>query len=73
MSYYYVVPAFLTVLFVFCCLFVRFMLAFFDRFNFFWDWWDSKRKAFPALIIVEIAYFGAILYYIVYCELSGSA
>jgi len=72
MGYYYIVPTFLTILFMFSYLLVHFMLGVFDRLNFFWDWWDDKRKAFPALIVVELAYFGAILYYIVYWELSGN-
>ncbi len=72
MGYYYIVPTFLTVLFVFSYLLVHTLLAAFDRLNFFWDWWDDRRKAFPPLIIVEIIYFGAILYYIVYWELSGN-
>ncbi|GAB1351576.1 hypothetical protein MASR1M12_03060 [Erysipelotrichia bacterium] len=44
----------------------------YDQLNFFWDWWDRQRKAFPILLGVEIAYFAAILYYIVYWELSGN-
>ncbi|GAB4278771.1 MAG: hypothetical protein Kow0029_22310 [Candidatus Rifleibacteriota bacterium] len=72
MAYYYVVPSFLTGLFVFSYLLVHFLLAIFDRLNFFWDWWDDMRKAFPLLFLVELAYYGAILYYIVYWELSGN-
>lgn len=72
MTYYYVIPLFLTALFVFSYLLVHFMLAVFDRLNFFWDRWDSLRKRYPILIGAELAYFGAILYYIVYWELSGS-
>jgi hypothetical protein len=51
---------------------VHLLLGIFDKLNFFWDWWDSKRKAIPALIAVELIYFAGILYYIVYWELSGS-
>jgi hypothetical protein len=72
MGYYYVIPVFLTLLFTFCYLLVTVLMAVFDRLNFFWDWWDDKRRAFPFLIGVEFAYFAAILYYIVYWELSGN-
>jgi hypothetical protein len=67
-----VVPTFLTALFVFSYLLVHFLLAVFDRLNFFWDWWDTQRKKHPSMIVVEVAYFAAILYYIVYWELSGN-
>lgn len=72
MGYYYAIPVFLTLLFAFSYLLVHTLLAVFDRFNFFWDWWDRKRRAYPILIGIEIAYFAAILYYIVYWELSGN-
>ena len=72
MGYYYAIPTFLTLLFAFSYLLVHTLLAAFDRLNFFWDWWDRQRKAYPILIGAEIAYFGAILYYIVYWELSGN-
>lgn len=72
MAYYYVIPIFLTLLFAFCYLLVHVMLGVFDRLNFFWDWCDDMRKAFSPLIGIEIAYFAAILYYIVYWELSGN-
>ena len=72
MAYYYIIPACLTLLFAFSWALVHTLLAVFDRLNFFWDWWDRQRKAFPILIGAEIAYFAAILYYIVYWELSGN-
>jgi hypothetical protein len=72
MAYYYAIPIFLTLLFAFCYLLVHALLGIFDRLNFFWDWWDGKRKRYPLLIGVEIVYFAAILYYIVYWELSGN-
>jgi hypothetical protein len=72
MAYYYIVPVFLTLVFIFSYLLVHLLLGFFDRLNFFWDWWDKLKKKIPALIVLEIAYFGAILYYIVYWELSGN-
>jgi hypothetical protein len=72
MNYYYAVPTFLTLLFVFSYLLVHILLAIFDKLNFFWDWWDDMRKKFPALIAIEVAYYVAVLYYIVYWELSGN-
>ena len=69
---YYLIPVVLTVLYAFAYGMVQLMLAFFDHLNFFWDWWDKQRKALPFLVILEFIYFGAILYYIVYCELSGN-
>ena len=72
MFYYYIIPIILTVIFAFAYGLVHLLLALFDRLNFFWDWWDEKRKRFPFLIALEFVYFGLILYYIVYCELSGN-
>jgi hypothetical protein len=72
MTYYYVVPTFLTALFIFSYLLVHFLLGVFDRLNLLWDWWDDIRKAHPWVIALELVYFGAILYYIVYWELSGN-
>ncbi|MDD3147636.1 MAG: hypothetical protein PHD82_10065 [Candidatus Riflebacteria bacterium] len=72
MAYYYIIPVCLTLLFAFSWGLVHTLLAIFDRLNFFWDWWDGQRRAFPILLGVEIAYFAAILYYIVYWELSGN-
>lgn len=72
MSYYYIIPMILTVVYAFAYGLVHVLLALFDRLNFFWDWWDVKRKEYPFLVILEFIYFGLILYYIVYCELSGN-
>ena len=72
MFYYYVVPIILTVVFAFSYMLVHLLLALFDRLNFFWDFWDKQRKDYPFIIILEFIYFGLILYYIVYCELSGN-
>ncbi len=72
MSYYYIVPLILTLVFAFSYLLVHLLLALFDKLNFFWDWWDEVRKNYPIVIIFEFIYFGLILYYIVYCELSGN-
>lgn len=48
------------------------MLGLFDRINPLWDLWDRWKEKFPAIVIIEFVYFGAILYYIVYWELSGT-
>ena len=72
MFYYYIVPIILSVVFAFSYMLVHLLLALFDRLNFFWDFWDNLRKDFPFVIIIEFIYFGLILYYIVYCELSGN-
>ena len=72
MFYYYIIPIILTIVFAFSYLLVHLLLALFDRLNFFWDWWDELRKDYPILIGLEFIYFGLILYYIVYCELSGN-
>lgn len=72
MFYYYIIPLILTVVFIFAYMLVQVLLALFDRLNFFWDWWDELRKQYPFLICLEFVYFGLILYYIVYCELSGN-
>jgi hypothetical protein len=69
---YYAIPLFLTVLFAVAYLIVHLMLLCFDLLNPFWDWWDGLRKKYPFLIGAELIYFAAILYYIVYYELSGS-
>ena len=72
MSYYYIVPIILTVVFAFSYALVHLLLALFDRLNFFWDAWYQIRKDYPFVIVFEFVYFGLILYYIVYCELSGN-
>lgn len=72
MFYYYIIPVILTIVFAFAYMLVQLVLALFDKLNFFWDWWDEQRKAYPFLIALEFIYFGLILYYIVYCELSGN-
>lgn len=73
MFYYYIIPLVLTALFTFSYMLVHLLLALFDRLNFFWDWWDNIRKQYPIVICLEFIYFGLILYYIVYCELSGNS
>ena len=72
MQYYYIAPFFLTLVFVFSYWLVHLMLGIFDRANIFWDWWDKTKEAFPALFAMELVYYAAILYYIVYWELSGT-
>jgi hypothetical protein len=72
MLYYYAIPFALTVLFAFAYLLVQIMLMLFDLLNPFWDYWDTIRKKHSILIGFEFIYFAAILYYIVYYELSGS-
>lgn len=71
-GFYYLIPLYLTVLYAFSYFLVFISLKVFDCCNSFWDKWEGFRKDFPPLIIVEIAYFGAVLYYIVYYELSGT-
>ncbi|MCK9456679.1 MAG: hypothetical protein BWY02_00675 [bacterium ADurb.Bin157] len=72
MLYYYAIPFALTLLFAFAYLLVQIMLVLFDLLNPFWDYWDTIRKKYSILIGFEFIYFAAILYYIVYYELSGS-
>ncbi|MBF0545538.1 MAG: hypothetical protein HQM08_13940 [Candidatus Riflebacteria bacterium] len=72
MLYYYIIPFYLTGVFLISYTVVRVMLSIFDFFNFFWDWWDKKRRQFPWLFLLEIAIIGAFIYYIVYWELSGA-
>lgn len=72
MLYYYAIPFALTVLFAFAYLLVQIMLMLFDLLNPFWDYWDTIHKKHSILIGFEFIYFAAILYYIVYYELSGS-
>ncbi|NLV94432.1 MAG: hypothetical protein GX031_07790 [Candidatus Riflebacteria bacterium] len=72
MLYYYAIPFALTLLFAFAYLLVQIMLVLFDLLNPFWDYWDTIRKKYSILIGFEFIYFAAILYYIVYYELSGT-
>lgn len=72
MLYYYAIPFALTLLFAFAYLLVQIMLVLFNLLNPFWDYWDTIRKKYSILIGFEFIYFAAILYYIVYYELSGS-
>lgn len=72
MSYYYIIPLILTIIFSFSYALVHLLLALFNKLNFFWDFWDKFRKDYPFVIVFEFIYFGLILYYIVYCELSGN-
>lgn len=72
-SFYYAVPLYLTIIYAFSYFMVFISLKVFDCVNVFWDKWEGFRKAFPPLVIAELAYFGAVLYYIVYYELSGTS
>ena len=73
MQYYYIAPMFLTLVFIFSYWLVHIMLGLFDRLNPIWDLWDRWKEKAPPIVIIELAYYVAILYYIVYWELSGSA
>jgi len=73
MLYYYVIPAYLTGVFLVSYAIVRAMLTGFDLFNFFWDWWDRQRRAWPVMAWLEFVILGGLIYYIVYWELSGAS
>ena len=72
MFYYYLVPAFLTGVFLGSYALVRFLLEVFDWFNFFWDWWDERQKRYPVMLYLEYLILGAFVYYIIRWELSGT-
>jgi len=72
MTYYFVIPSFLTLVFVVSYLLVNLLLMAFDSLNFFWDWWDGLRRVFPALFVAEYAILGGFVYYIIKWELSGT-
>ena len=73
MAYYYFIPCYLTAVFLTSYGVVRLMLSVFDALNFFWDWWDRQRRAFPVMVILEWIILLGFVYYIVYWELSGAA
>lgn len=72
MFYYYIAPFYLTGVFLGSYLVVRVLLAMFDFFNFFWDWWDEKKRNLPFMLLFEIMILGGFVYYIVWWELSGT-
>jgi len=72
MLYYYVVPCYLTGVFLVAYLVVRLILGVFDLANPFWDAWDRWKRSFAALGILEYVILLAFIYYIVYYELSGA-
>ncbi len=72
MAYYYVVPCFLTAVFLASYWLVQALLWVFDFLNRFWDQWDEIRTAHPFVIYIEYAYLAGLVYYIVKWELSGS-
>lgn len=72
MLYYYIVPFYLTGVFMAAYLVVRLILGVFDLANPFWDAWDRWKKAFSPLWVLEYVILGAFIYYIVYYELSGA-
>jgi len=72
MFYYYVIPTFLTLVFLASYWLVHVLLMIFDALNFFWDWWDSLKRGLPFLPIIEFLIIGGFIYYIVKWELSGT-
>ena len=72
MLYYYVVPLYLTGVFLGSYFLVRMLLGIFDFFNFFWDWWDEKKRDYPIMGWLEYIILAAFVYYIVLWELSGT-
>ena len=72
MVLYYVIPAYLTAVFVAAYWVVQFLLVIFDVLNFFWDWWDAKRAVYPLMAYSEFFILGGFVYYIVKWELTGA-
>ncbi|RCK79288.1 MAG: hypothetical protein OZSIB_0159 [Candidatus Ozemobacter sibiricus] len=72
MAYYYVVPFYLTAVFLVAYQVVSLMLRVFDFLNFFWDWWDTLRQRYPPVVLAEYAILIGFFYYIVKWELSGT-
>lgn len=72
MFYYYAVPTILTGIFLGSYFLVRFLLGVFDFFNFFWDWWDDRKRDFPSMGYAEFVILSGFVYYIVRWELSGT-
>ena len=73
MLYYYVIPCYLTGVFLASYAVVRLMLVIFDLLNPFWDKWDVLHRRFWPTVYIEYAILGAFIYYIVIWELSGAA
>ncbi|NLI76570.1 MAG: hypothetical protein GX442_09020 [Candidatus Riflebacteria bacterium] len=72
MAYYYVIPFYLTLVFLVSYQIVNLMLRGFDALNILWDGWDDLRRLFPPLIVGEYAILLGLVYYIVKWELSGT-
>ncbi|GEM_PF-792035 len=72
MALYYIIPAYLTAVFVAAYWIVQILLTVFDALNFFWDWWDAKRKVYPLMAYSEFFILGGFVYYIVKWELTGA-
>jgi len=72
MAYYYVIPFFLTLVFVASYWLVNILLWIFDRLNFFWDWWDDLRRSFGPVAYLEVVILVGFVIYIVKWELSGT-
>ncbi len=72
MFYYYITPAYLTGIFVGSYALVHVLLVVFDYLNFFWDWWDDKKRDYPFMGYLEFVILAGFVYYIVRWELSGT-
>ncbi|MBF0501608.1 MAG: hypothetical protein HQM09_15825 [Candidatus Riflebacteria bacterium] len=73
MLYYYLIPSYLTGVFLASYTIVRLMLAIFDMLNPFWDRWDVLHRRFWPMVYIEWLILGAFVCYIVFWELSGAA
>lgn len=73
MVYYYLIPCYLTLVFVLSYFAVCSMLFVFDCTNKFWDKWDDGHRRKPYFFgFIEIAILIAIVAYIIRNVLSGT-